>query len=126
MSGLGPPPLSAGTRVALADPAPVAPIPPGDLHPWGRPPDALEIALAPGPRATVHGCRSPTPALDRLRRGRPRRHPSRRHHRSRAPTVAELASEGMPRVRSRCRRTGCPSSSAPTARSPAATPSSPS
>ena len=51
MSGLGPPPLSAGTRVALADPAPVAPIPPGDLHPWGRPPDALEIALAPGPRA---------------------------------------------------------------------------
>ncbi|MFT4137281.1 5-oxoprolinase/urea amidolyase family protein [Microbacterium sp.] len=52
LSGLGPAPLRAGDRLTPAGPDPAAPIPPDDLRPWGPPDDtAIEIALAPGPRA---------------------------------------------------------------------------
>ncbi|WP_390894909.1 5-oxoprolinase subunit B/C family protein [Microbacterium festucae] len=51
LSGLGPPALAAGSALALAGEA-VAPVPASDLHPWSPPDDtALEVALAPGPRA---------------------------------------------------------------------------
>lgn len=50
LAGLGPPPLRAGEAVATADAArhPVAVV---DAFPWTPPADALEIPVAPGPRA---------------------------------------------------------------------------
>ena len=51
LAGLGPRPLRAGDAVAVHD-APSEPIPVAEVAPWGAPhDDALEIELAPGPRA---------------------------------------------------------------------------
>jgi biotin-dependent carboxylase-like uncharacterized protein len=50
MAGLGPAPLQQGDELAIG-PEPQTPIPVTDLAPWGAPPDDLELALAPGPRA---------------------------------------------------------------------------
>lgn len=51
LSGLGPPPLTAGDTLEVGDAA-TAPIPPEDLHPWGPPEDReLRVAVRPGPRA---------------------------------------------------------------------------
>ncbi|KHK99624.1 hypothetical protein LK09_02655 [Microbacterium mangrovi] len=49
MSGLGPASLRPGDALPLGEPA--HPVPPNDLAPWDAPPDELEVALAPGPRA---------------------------------------------------------------------------
>ncbi len=49
LAGLGPRPLASGDTVALSGEEAAA-IPVDDLHPWGPPPDVLEIPLAPGPR----------------------------------------------------------------------------
>jgi biotin-dependent carboxylase-like uncharacterized protein len=51
LAGLGPEPLRAGEVVRVgADVA--GPVPAEDLHPWGPPrDDAIDIELAPGPRA---------------------------------------------------------------------------
>lgn len=50
LARIGPPPLRAGDELVLADDL-AGDVPPVDLHPWGPPPDAVELPLAPGPRA---------------------------------------------------------------------------
>lgn len=50
LARIGPPPLRAGDELALAADL-AGSVPPVDLHPWGPPPDAVELPLAPGPRA---------------------------------------------------------------------------
>jgi KipI family sensor histidine kinase inhibitor len=50
LAGLGPAVLRAGDIVPIAT-EPGTPIPVNDLVPWGAPPDVLDLALAPGPRA---------------------------------------------------------------------------
>ncbi|WP_425840162.1 5-oxoprolinase/urea amidolyase family protein [Microbacterium sp. PA5] len=51
LAGIGPAPLAAGDTLAVgADD--IAAVPADDLHPWGAPADdAIEVGLAPGPRA---------------------------------------------------------------------------
>ncbi len=51
LAGLGPAPLAADDRLALAADA-IGAVPAEDLHPWSPPDDDLiEVELAPGPRA---------------------------------------------------------------------------
>src|SRR5690606_13827279 len=49
MAGLGQAPLRAGDELALGTPG--RDIPVSDIAPWGAPPDAIEVELAPGARA---------------------------------------------------------------------------
>lgn len=50
LSGLGPAPLAAGDALAVGA-AVVSAVPVDDLHPWHPPPEAVEVRVAPGPRA---------------------------------------------------------------------------
>lgn len=51
LAGIGPAPLAAGDELAVGTDG-VGAIPADDLHPWGAPADdAIEVGLAPGPRA---------------------------------------------------------------------------
>lgn len=51
LAGIGPAPLAAGDTLAVGGDD-IAAVPADDLHPWGAPADdAIEVGLAPGPRA---------------------------------------------------------------------------